>query len=51
MKGDERAHGERDIALTEVATNAIERREQPEFLINEPREPLASDLRALVRSR
>src|SRR6478609_3043886 len=50
-EGDERAHGDRNVALGEIATDAVERREQPELLVNEPREPLASDFRTLVRSR
>ena len=50
-EGDERAHGDRNLALGEIATNAVERREQPELLVNEPGEPLASNFRTLVRSR
>jgi hypothetical protein len=45
---NERAHGERDATLGEIATNAIERSEQLELLVREPREPLARDLGALV---
>ena len=45
---DERAHRDRHAALGEVAADAVERREQPELLVDEPREPLARDLRALV---
>lgn len=50
-EGDERAHGDRNLALGEIATNTVKRREQPEFLVNEPSEPLASDFRTLVRGR
>jgi len=35
-------------AFGEVATDAVERREQPALLVHEPREPIARDLRALV---
>ena len=45
---DERAHRERDAALGEIAADAVERREQPELLVDEPREPVAGDLGALV---
>jgi len=45
---DERAHGEGNPALREVAADPVEGRQQAEFLVDEPREPLARDLRALV---
>lgn len=47
---DERAHGERDAALAEIAADAIERREQPELLVHKPSEPLARDLGAVTGS-
>jgi hypothetical protein len=50
-EGDERAHGEWNAALGEIATDAIVRREQPKLLVNEPREPLASDFGTLVGGR
>ena len=45
---DQGAHGQRDAALGEVTADAVEGREQPELLVDEPREPLAGDLGALV---
>ena len=47
----ERAHRDRHAASGEVATNTVKRREQPELLVDEPREPIARDLRALVGRR
>src|ERR1041384_4064826 len=47
----ERAHRERDAALGEIAADPIERHQHRELLVEEPAEPLARDLRALVRRR
>jgi len=40
----ERAHRERDAALSEVTADPIERGKQSELLVDEPGEPLAGDL-------
>ena len=45
----ERAHGQRNSAFVSIAPNPIEWSEQPELLVDEPRKPLARDLRAFVR--
>lgn len=45
----ERAHRDVDLALREVTSDAIERHELRELLMDEPREPLARHLRARVR--
>ncbi len=50
-EADERAHREPHAALGEVAANAIERGEQRELLRDEPCQPIAGDLGALVRRR
>src|ERR1041384_2122868 len=44
----ERAHRERDAALGQIAADPIERHQHRELLVDEPAEPLARDLRALV---
>src|SRR5690606_41739550 len=48
-EADESAHRDRNAPLGEVASDAIERRQQTELLVDEPSEPVASDLGALVR--
>ncbi len=40
----QRAHRQRNAAFFQVAANAVERREQHELLMDEPREPIARDL-------
>ncbi len=48
---DQRAHRDRDAARGEVAAQPVERRQHRELLVDEPRQPGARDLGALVRRR
>lgn len=48
---DERAHRDRDTALGEIASDAVERSEERELVVHEPGEPVAGDLGTLVGSR